>query len=415
MNQQITINHLTYEELVKLYNRVDWDYFAAQIGAQKTYNRFLVVDLLKIHVLPYLLPISSERKLADELSEREPLRKLCGLLEDNPETLPELPTRSTLWFFRDKYKDSFPGVLLNVLALLAYIAYEENIRLPFVSSSDNGEHLNMNKNWEHSSFRYGDLNFDIFGSKLNDNRKGYAVEQLSLPWGTDFTFNKNTISGGKTELGYMIEFPVIMHAINVKTNKQLIRQLIRPYWLKRSYRSLDSDPLSSDLLGPSNVLRSYTACNLIVRRYINNREQILLSKRLSGEGAGEYALPGGKQKLSEVLIQDCAYRELKQETGFKLIKSRPICIYVNKSFSNPNARVISIGILVEQYTGKLRHVECVQTTPWDWFWLDDLPEPIFWPSRQVIDAYIYNTFPDLSWNDIEIQPPLFNMQDYYEN
>lgn len=127
-----------------------------------------------------------------------------------------------------------------------------------------------------------------------------------------------------------------------------------------------------------------------------------MNRRLAGYGKGTYILPGGKQRLDESL-HECAARELFEETGIRILKSRPVSLHSTKLPGKP--RVLSVGVLAEAYEGKPRQRETNQNTEWQWFNFDRLPSPLFKPSRIAIYHYINNTYPGLQWPDVESQVP----------
>jgi len=136
---------------------------------------------------------------------------------------------------------------------------------------------------------------------------------------------------------------------------------------------------------------------LVIREY-KNRSEVLLSLRLANYGKGTYTLPGGKQRMDES-IQECAARELLEETGIRILKSRPVSLHNTRLPGKP--RVLSVGLLAQEYEGKLRHREPSQNTEWQWFDLEELPTPLFEPARIAISHYSNNTYSNLQWSDVE--------------
>jgi 8-oxo-dGTP diphosphatase len=164
-----------------------------------------------------------------------------------------------------------------------------------------------------------------------------------------------------------------------------------PPWLNVKNRVADT------LTGiRSNSKTSYTACNILVVK----EHQLLLSKRKDGYGSGQFTLPGGKQKPGESL-QECAKRELWEETGLRLIKAKPVSLKITRFPGKP--LVISVGVWAEAYSGDPKNKEESQHTEWEWYDFDQLPSPLFEPTRIVISHFRNETFPNLQWDDIEDQ------------
>lgn len=51
---------LSDAELSVLYPQTDWDIVDSNAAIPKAYNNFSTLSLVKVHVLPYLLPLVSE-------------------------------------------------------------------------------------------------------------------------------------------------------------------------------------------------------------------------------------------------------------------------------------------------------------------------------------------------------------------
>ena len=62
---------LNSRQLELLYGEIRWEELSQQGTLPAIYGGFHREHLLKTQLLPYLLPLSSERRLANELAERE--------------------------------------------------------------------------------------------------------------------------------------------------------------------------------------------------------------------------------------------------------------------------------------------------------------------------------------------------------
>jgi ADP-ribose pyrophosphatase YjhB (NUDIX family) len=169
--------------------------------------------------------------------------------------------------------------------------------------------------------------------------------------------------------------------------------LVKPSWLYLDIQL--KDPLTT--IGPSHVKKSYTACNVLVLRAEHGCREVLLARRLTGYGRGEYALPGGKKKPRET-AQECAKRELAEETGLRLIQASPISVTINQV--SQLQTVNSIGVLAEAYVGTPVDKEREQMGPWEWFSLEAIPSDLFPPARWVIHDYL-NPTRRFSWAEVE--------------
>jgi 8-oxo-dGTP diphosphatase len=126
----------------------------------------------------------------------------------------------------------------------------------------------------------------------------------------------------------------------------------------------------------------------------NNR--ILLGKRHEDpekassqlNGAGTWTMPGGKLHFGET-FEKGAEREVLEETGIKLKKVKVIC--VNQDII-ATAHFITLGLFAEDFQGEPKVMEPDEITEWQWFDLDKLPTPIYFPSAKVLENYKQKKF-----------------------
>lgn len=106
------------------------------------------------------------------------------------------------------------------------------------------------------------------------------------------------------------------------------------------------------------------------------------------KGAGTWTMPGGKMDFGEG-FEECAKREALEETGMKLEKVKVMC--VNNDVVE-TAHFVTIGLFCDEFEGEPEVREPEKITEWDWFELDNLPKPMYFPSMRVIENYRKNTF-----------------------
>ncbi len=99
--------------------------------------------------------------------------------------------------------------------------------------------------------------------------------------------------------------------------------------------------------------------------------------------AGEWSLPGGKIEWGESL-EDGAIRETKEETGITIKNPKVISVHNCK---NEHAHFLTVGLLTHEWKGEAQVMEPDEMTEWQWFPLDNLPEPRYFPSFEVIENY----------------------------
>jgi 8-oxo-dGTP diphosphatase len=129
---------------------------------------------------------------------------------------------------------------------------------------------------------------------------------------------------------------------------------------------------------------------------ILKESQVLLGKRHEDpekassllNGAGTWTMPGGKLRFGESFEQG-ATRETLEETGIQLNKVNVICV------SNDiveTAHFVTIGLFSDDFSGEAKVMEPDEITEWQWFDLDNLPSPIFFPSAKILENYRNKSF-----------------------
>lgn len=129
---------------------------------------------------------------------------------------------------------------------------------------------------------------------------------------------------------------------------------------------------------------------------IFKNNKILLGKRHNNpkkassklKGAGTWTMPGGKLEFGET-FEKAARREVFEETSLKLNNLKVIC--VNQDMIE-KAHFITIGLFSDDFSGKAEVMEPNTITKWDWFNLDKLPSPLYFPSAKVIENYKQGKF-----------------------
>lgn len=100
-------------------------------------------------------------------------------------------------------------------------------------------------------------------------------------------------------------------------------------------------------------------------------------------GENTWTMPGGKLEYNET-IEECALREVEEETGIKLKKFKVICVNNDK---NEHAHFITIGVFADDFDGEASVKEPDEITEWKWFSLDDVPNKMFFPSEKILRNY----------------------------
>ena len=111
--------------------------------------------------------------------------------------------------------------------------------------------------------------------------------------------------------------------------------------------------------------------------------QVLLGRRLGSHGEGEYAFPGGHLDHLES-IEKCAQREVMEETGMKIKNIKFLRLYNLKEYAPKH--YIDIGMTAEWESGNPKLLEPNKCEGWNWYDLDNLPQPLFATTETYLDA-----------------------------
>ncbi|MCC2630492.1 MAG: MutT/nudix family protein 7,8-dihydro-8-oxoguanine triphosphatase [Candidatus Paceibacter sp.] len=129
---------------------------------------------------------------------------------------------------------------------------------------------------------------------------------------------------------------------------------------------------------------------------LNKEGKVLLGRRhpdpdkadSAFRSAGEWSLPGGKLEWGES-FEDGAIREVKEETDLDIQNPNVISVHNCK---NEHAHFMTVGLVAESYNGEPKVMEPDEMTEWGWFSFDDLPQPRYFPSFEVIENYLQKKF-----------------------
>lgn len=113
--------------------------------------------------------------------------------------------------------------------------------------------------------------------------------------------------------------------------------------------------------------------------------KILIGKRKSILGQGEWGFPGGHLEAGEALTA-CAMRETREETGMEIANVQ-FCVLGNipNTFTT---HFVQIGFTADWRSGEPQVLEPTKCEGWQWRSLDDLPTPLFLPTKMMTDAYL---------------------------
>ena len=114
--------------------------------------------------------------------------------------------------------------------------------------------------------------------------------------------------------------------------------------------------------------------------------KVLMAKR--GEKSfysHHWSLPGGKLELFES-FEDCAKREVFEETGLEIGNLEMVCLH-NDSMPEVNKHYLTLIFKAEVSGGELTIKEPEKNTEIAWFDLENLPSPLFPPTKNALEKF----------------------------
>ncbi|XP_071735671.1 nudix hydrolase 1-like [Rutidosis leptorrhynchoides] len=114
--------------------------------------------------------------------------------------------------------------------------------------------------------------------------------------------------------------------------------------------------------------------------------KILLGRRLSSNiGTHTYALPGGHLEFGES-FEECAAREVMEETGLEIKNIEMLTTTNNVLSDTAHVIIIYMRALLSDPHQTPQNVEPDKCEGWNWYDLNNLPEPTFGPLRAMLQG-----------------------------
>lgn len=110
---------------------------------------------------------------------------------------------------------------------------------------------------------------------------------------------------------------------------------------------------------------------------------ILLGKRKNAHGDGCWSPPGGHLEMGETLI-DCAKREVLEETGLEIVN--PSFLACTNDIFSSEKHYLTV-FMIGRAQGMAENREPHKCEGWQWFPITELPDPLFLPLSNLIQAH----------------------------
>lgn len=130
------------------------------------------------------------------------------------------------------------------------------------------------------------------------------------------------------------------------------------------------------------IIRPKVGVGVIIRK----NGKILIGKRKGNHGGGYWAFPGGHLEMNET-IEDCARREVLEETGLNISNLKK-SIFTNDIFPESGKHYVTVYMVADYKGGEVKIMEPQKCESWDWFNMDNLPNPLFIPLQNFIKEKI---------------------------
>ncbi len=111
----------------------------------------------------------------------------------------------------------------------------------------------------------------------------------------------------------------------------------------------------------------------------------LLGKRKKSPEKNSWQCPGGFMRSGESVFE-CARRKVKEETGLVIhnLKYGP---YTNNRFIDDSVHTVTLYVVAEYLGEAMDEKEKDRAKCWQWFNLNELPQPLFLPLQRLVDEH----------------------------
>ncbi len=110
--------------------------------------------------------------------------------------------------------------------------------------------------------------------------------------------------------------------------------------------------------------------------------KVLLGKRKNAAGDGLFATPGGHLEYMES-FEDCVKRETMEEAGIEIENVRFLAVKNIKNYAPKH--YVDVHLMADWKSGEPQNLEPERCEGWDWYDLDNLPQPLFGAMASYIE------------------------------
>lgn len=111
--------------------------------------------------------------------------------------------------------------------------------------------------------------------------------------------------------------------------------------------------------------------------------KVLLGKRKGALGSGTWSFPGGHLEWDES-VEECARREVAEETGLSNLTDFSFGPYTRDVFENGSRQYITLFAVAHSKSGEPEIMEPDRCDVWQWFAWNEMPTPLFLPIENLL-------------------------------
>lgn len=112
--------------------------------------------------------------------------------------------------------------------------------------------------------------------------------------------------------------------------------------------------------------------------------KVLLHKRAGTHSPNTWAFPGGHLEFNEE-IEECALRELQEETGLTDVTYPKFWTLENTIYPDEGKHYVTLFYISEWLSGEPVNMEPDKGGDWEWFDWNNLPQPLMQGIQKIID------------------------------
>lgn len=105
--------------------------------------------------------------------------------------------------------------------------------------------------------------------------------------------------------------------------------------------------------------------------------KVLMGRRISKDGNGEYGFPGGKIEAGES-FKECAEREVMEECGLRVDNLQFVCLGNTLKYTE---QYIPVVFSADWVSGEPVIAELQKCEGWNWYDVKNLPSPLSEPCK----------------------------------